>query len=360
MKRFVLVVILLFGLAFIIIQAAKEKIGRDLRQPIVETQLSPTPTIVVDPNQKTTTSVYVPYWALNDTENTTEYDTYIYFGITPNGRGIATEEGYRRVDNFLSLVPDGKKKLLTLRMVDSDINADILKDKNVQQRIINQTVSYALQHDFDGVVLDLEMSAIPFASLITQITNFNKTLSDTVKSKNLSFTMTLYGDTFYRVRPFDVKELSKNTDTFMLMAYDFHKSRSNPGPNFPLRGSEKYGYDMTKLADDIVGYTEPQNVSVIFGMFGYDWQVDDIGKATAHGEPLTYEQIETKFLNDCSFKGCKITRDPLSTETTITYMDEYGQKHIVWFEDSTSVAEKQKYLRSRGITNFSFWAYSYF
>jgi spore germination protein YaaH len=360
MKRFILVVLLLFLLAIVIVQAAKEKIGRDLRQPIAETKLSPTPTIAIDPNQNIVTSVYVPYWALDDAENTTLYDQYIYFGITPNRQGIAQEEGFSRVNKFNELVPGGKATYLALRMVDSEVNADILKDTKVQERIIAQTIAYAKKNNFDGIVLDLEMSAIPFDSLITQINEFTKEIATATKSQNLKFTMTLYGDTFYRVRPFDVNSLSQSTDSFMLMAYDFHKSRSNPGPNFPLKGNEKYGYDMTMLAQDISIYTAPENVTVIFGMFGYDWEVDDKGKATASGVPLTYEQIQAKFLNGCDFTDCQIERDTLSSETSISYIDENNQRHIVWFEDMESVNQKQEYLRTRGISNFSFWAYSYF
>lgn len=360
MKRFIFVVLLLFLLGYIVLQAAKDKVGRDLRQPIAETKLTPTPTIVINPNQTSTTSVYVPYWSLIDDENTIMYDSYIYFGITPNRRGIAQEEGYSRVGSFNELVPSGKETHLALRMVDSEVNADILKDQAAQKRIITQTINFAKANNFDGIVLDLEMSAIPFDSLVDQITAFSSTLAKEVKANNLSYAMTLYGDTFYRVRPFDVKELTKSTDSFMLMAYDFHKSRSNPGPNFPLRGNDTFGYDMTKLADDISTYTAPENVHVIFGMFGYDWEVDNDGKATAQGKPLTYEQIQEKFLNGCDFSPCEIKRDQVSSETKISYTDESGQKHIVWFEDMKSVEEKQKYLRSRGIVQYSFWAYSYF
>lgn len=360
MKRFIVVVALLFALGFIILQAAKEKVGRDLRQPIAETELSPTPTIVINPHQKVVTSVYVPYWALEDHENQTVYDQYIYFGITPNRQGIAMDDGYQRVDQFNQLVPSGKKRYLALRMVDSETNAAILKSTAIQQRIISQTITYAQINDFDGIVLDLEMSAIPFESLVDQISLFTKDLSKATKAKKLHFSMTLYGDTFYRLRPFDVKELAKNTDTFMLMAYDFHKSRSNPGPNFPLQGKETYGYDMTELANDIANYTQPENVSVIFGMFGYDWKVDSSGNAVAQGEPLTYEEIQANFLTSCKYEPCEIKRDKKSSETTVDYIDNTGQRHIVWFEDPISVQEKQTYLQSRGITNFSFWAYSYF
>ncbi len=359
MKRFIAVVLLLFALGFVVIQAARVKIGKDLAQPVSETVLSPTPSIPINPNQKTVTSVFVPYWAIGD-EIYTGYDQYLYFGITPNAKGIAQEDGARRIDDFKEKVPSGKNMLLVLRMVDSETNADILKDKNAQARIIDQSISFARQNGFSGVVLDLEMSAIPFDSLVNQISTFSNAFATKTKSANLTFTMALYGDTFYRLRPFDVKALSEANNNFMLMAYDFHKSRSNPGPNFPLQGKETYGYDMTKLADDILQYSPSKNVTIIFGMFGYDWEVDNSGKAVSQGDPLTYKEIEEKFLNTCNYTDCKIKRDQQSSETKITYTDAQGQKHIVWFEDMTSVRQKQQYLRTRGITSFSFWAYSYF
>jgi spore germination protein len=99
---------------------------------------------------------------------------------------------------------------------------------------------------------------------------------------------------------------------------------------------------------------------VIFGLFGYDWTVDSQGNAIGQAQALTDLQIQHKFLDNCSFKDCQITRDPTSSETVIHYTDESGQKHVVWFDDSQSVATKEQYLKKRGIGNFAFWANSYF
>jgi spore germination protein YaaH len=55
-----------------------------------------------------------------------------------------------------------------------------------------------------------------------------------------------------------------------------------------------------------------------------------------------------------------ITRDPKSAETKITYTDADKKQHVVWFEDMESVAAKEAYLKTRGISKVSFWAYSYF
>lgn len=361
MRDFVLIAVGLIIIVFGSVHLLKEKVAHDLAQPITLSKPSPTPTYTIDKNATVTTSVFVPYWAFDgDPQQSELYDQYIYFGITPDANGIEQEAGSARVELFLEVVPDGKEKLLALRMVDSETNAAVLKDTALQQKIIKQTSAFAREHGFNGIVLDLEISALPFESLVNQITQFTKTLGQEARVNDLTFSMTMYGDAFYRVRPFAVKELAQEVDQMLLMAYDFHKSRGNPGPNFPLAGEDKYGYDYANLSNDFLGAMPPEKISVVFGMFGYDWEVDNDGKATAYGEPLTYLQIKRKFLDNCPYTNCVITRDAVSSETKITYTDEEGDNHIVWFEDNESAKAKQEYLKQRGITNFSYWAYSYY
>ncbi|MGI8419683.1 MAG: glycosyl hydrolase family 18 protein [Candidatus Levyibacteriota bacterium] len=360
MKRFLFVCLILVLGGFELVQVAKNKIRHDIAQPINEPALTPTPTLTIDRDGKTNTSLFVPYWTVKDLSDGT-FDSYIYFGLKPSSHGIDTSEaGAQQVDDFISAVPQDKTKLLTLRMVDQDANNAILKDKKLQQKIISQTISFTKDHGFSGVVLDLEISGLPFDSLVTQISNFTHDLATQTKAQHLQFELTLYGDTFYRVRPFDVKNLAKDADNVMIMAYDFNKSRSNPGPNFPLSGQETYGYDMGKMADDFLQVVPNQKLHVIFGLYGYDWPVDNSGNATGQGSPLTDAQIQNKFLHDCKFSACQIKRDPVSAETVIHYTDDTNQKHVVWFEDMQSVATKEKVLKQKGIGNFSFWANSYF
>lgn len=360
MKRFIAFILIVLVCAFLFLRVIKAKVGHDIAQPIVEPVLTPTPTIVIDHSQRASTALFVPYWAVKYLSSK-EYDNYIYFGITATKNGIdATESGTKNVKTFVDTVPKGKSKLLTLRMVKSETNAAILQDRKLQQQIISQTVAFAKANGFSGIVLDLEMSGLPFDSLVDQITVFTKELSKQTKTGQLQFDLTLYGDTFYRLRPFDVKHLAPTADMILLMAYDFHKSRSNPGPNFPLSGQDVYGYDMGKMADDFLQVIPNKKLNVVFGLFGYDWTVDDKGKAISQGEPLTDLQIQSKFLNGCMFQACQVKRDSVSAETVIHYTDKNNQKHIVWFEDIGSVVSKQQALRKKGIVNFSFWANSYF
>jgi len=360
MKRFLIVLLIIAVSVFILLRVIRSQVSHDLAQPVNAPAMPPTPTVVIDRLHSIQTSLFVPSWTL-DSMSDNAYDQYIYFGVLPTSGGyIATGSGEQDITTFTSFVPQGKHTLLALEMENTDVNGDILQSTNAQKRLIAQTLSLAKENGFSGVVLDLEMGGIPFSSLIDEINSFTKNFDEQANAQQLKFDVTLYGDTFYRLRPFDVKTIASHSDMVMIMAYDFNKARSNPGPNFPLSGQSVYGYDMGKMMDDFLQAVPNQKLDVIFGLFGYDWPVDNKGNGIGQGVALTDLQIQNKFLNNCQFKDCQIKRDPLSGETEIHYTDANNQKHIVWFEDMQSVTTKEQYLQKRGIGNFSFWANSYF
>jgi len=306
------------------------------------------------------TSLFVPYWSLSETEPSFEYDTLIYFGIIPGSNGINTEEtGYTLLTRFTQVAAN-RPTFLTLRMLDSKQNFAILENTARQNTLIAETIAAARENGFDGIVLDLEVSALPFDSLIKQISAFNKRFYQEAKESGLYYAVALYGDTFFRIRPFDVKDIAKNSDEIMIMAYDFHKARGDPGPNFPLRGKDRYGYDYASLLEDFMGAVPKEKLTVIFGLFGYDWTVNKEKNMITYGVPLSYNQIAERFITGCRFSSCVQKRDSLSSESFISYTDTNGLEHLVWFEDMDSVAKKQEFLKKQGLSSFSYWAYSYF
>jgi spore germination protein YaaH len=364
MKRVVFLLLVIIGIGFLVVNGIKAKVKHDLDQPFVSTSQSENQKTVkrIPASGNDTTSLFVPYWTLaNSNFNNEVYDAYLYFGITPTKNGINTEDaGYTKLNQFTTAIPEGKKNFLVIRMIESDINTAILKNTATQKKVIDESISLAKEQGFDGVVLDLELSAIPFDSLITQIREFNTLFYNQTKASNLSYGIAIYGDTFYRLRPFDIKAIAQKTDSLYVMAYDFHKSRGNPGPNFPLQGKDTYGYDMAEMSEDFLEFAKAEKITVVFGLFGYDWVVDNKGSATEHGDPLTLNEISSRFLNGCDYTNCEIKRDTASGETQIKYTDEVNVKHVVWFEDMDSVRAKEAFLRSKGINTFSFWANSYF
>lgn len=323
---------------------------------------SPSILPTITSTQRHSKAVFVPYWTFNKTEiRDTEADTFIYFGITVNEKGIdTTEEGYKKIKAFILLTESGKDKILTIRMINSEINAAILKNKALQDKIISESIRLARLNDFNGLLLDFETSSLPLDSVVQNINAFMTSFGKKVKEENLPFYITMYGDAFYRFRPFNIKDLAAKTDGIYIMAYDFHKARGNSGPNFPLKGKEKYGYDYKTMLDDFLNVTSPEKVIVVFGMFGYDWTVDEKGLSRKNAESLSYLELKKKFITSCVFIQCKVNVDEISSETNVTYLDGDKNNHSVWFESPDSMRKKTQLLNSMGIFSTAIWAYSYY
>lgn len=361
-KSFLLLILLaVLGVSFFVFQSIKEKIRDDFTRQLPSV-VSTKPRII--PNRTavaTSESIFVPYWVLSGSQLDLEsFDQVIYFGVAANKDGIdEDDEGFRQLESFTQSA-SSTEKLLTLRMLERDATLAILKDKVVQEKLIAQTFDLVEEHDFSGVVLDLELTALPFDSLVKQISDFTIHFSEEAKSRDVQFAMTVYGDTFYRVRPFDIASLSKHVDSFLIMSYDFHKSGGNPGPNFPLGGKATYGYDFETMLGHFLAYVPPERLGIIYGMYGYDWMVNDEGKATGQGVSMSLLEINNTIVKRCDVLACTIRRDTASSETNIRYKDEDDQMHIVWYEDEVSVEKKEAVARRFGIGTFSFWAYSFF
>lgn len=323
-------------------------------------QLSPTPFEKVTSSNAERESVFVPYWTVGG-EISGDEDRYIYFGVSPTINGInRNEDGFRRMQTFTENVEQGVTTLLTLRMLSQDTNFEILEDPDAQERVIDDTISVAKANGFDGIVLDLELKALPFDSVVDQINGFVSRFYKASKAEGMTFAVATYGDTFYRIRPFDVKTLGENSDEIMIMAYDFHKSGGNPGPNFPLSGKDEYGYDYYEMMDDYLAVVPSEKLTVIFGMFGYNWTVDEKNSPVTNAVSLSFLQGQSRYLQNCNFTDCRSFRDERSGEMTVTYVDNEKNRRIVWFEDEESVERKKELLRERGINSFSYWAYTFY
>lgn len=286
-------------------------------------------------------SVFLPYWIVEDEElDVADYERVIYFGIAPTRENINKEEaGYLGLSTFVSNRPQDKIRYLTLRMIDSDTNLAILKNSKAQDNIIYETIETAIKGEFSGIVLDLELFSIFDDKVPIQINNFVKKFYAQTKQSNLKLVLTIYGDVFYRKRPYDVATLAKNADEIIIMAYDFHKSRGEPGANFPLK-------EFQIMIDEFLVLVPKEKLTVAFGMFGYDWFVDKKGRPIRPAKSLTLNQIHKKFPAAVGEKEWR-------------YRDAEGE-HIIWFEDEKSVGIKSDYLLQKGINKTAFWAYGYY
>lgn len=315
------------------------------------------------------TSVFVPHWSLSESDApfaspkdiNRPIDTAIYFAISTTSSGInKNNAGYENIETFVQRAANTPHTLLTVSMTDDAINDVVLENKAAQKTIVSQAITIAQDHDFDGIILDLEVGGIAATKVNTQILEFTKIASEITKKNGLSFSTTLYGDSFYRSRPYSIELLSPYVDQFYVMAYDLSKLWGTPGPNFPLKGRETFGYDMETMVRDLLKFTTNDKLTIIFGLYGHDWTVDEKKRPFTAAKTLTLAQIQQKFIDSCELKNCLVKRNPYAAETEINYIDTEAHYHIVWYEDSESVAQKIGFLKEYGINSVSYWAYSYY
>ncbi len=307
-------------------------------------------------------SVFVPSWAeVSEGEQFDGYDRVIYFGVSLTRNGVdKTSAEYTSLAKIVSIIPTDKKVWITTKMLDTDTNAAILNNPAGWDNIATDMIDIVKGNGAKGIVLDLEMSALPTDALAKRITEYVTHVHQKLSEREIPLALAIYGDTFFRKRPFDIKALGENSDEIMIMAYDFHKSYGEPGPNFPLRGRDTYGYDFETLVTDYASQVKPEKLTVIFGMYGYDWIVDEKKRPIKPAKALPLGTIRTELIQSCTKKNCVTRRDDQSAETEINYIDEYVNYHIVWFEDDTSVSKKIDFMKQKGIVNTAYWAYGYY
>lgn len=355
----ILIIGLLVFLSFKMYQyfALRQTYYSQIKPTVIPTQ-TPTPTIAQQPLKK---SVFVPYWTdFSQASDLNQYDRLIYFGITPTNDGInQTEPGYTNIPDFIAAAGT-QEKWLTLRMTDSAANVPLLRSQANWQKIAEETAATVQENKFDGLVIDLELSSLVLEDLSENISGFIQTIANAAKDKDIKVGIAMYGDVFYRKRQFDVAKLAKFGDEMLIMAYDLHKASGEPGPNFPLAGADKFGYDFTTMIKEYLQFVPAEKLSVVFGRYGYDWVVDELKRPIKPATSVTDAQVQKKFIDSCSSKNCVVKRDRFAAETEVNYIDDALNYHVVWFEDQESVNRKLEFLKTQGIFSYSYWAYSYF
>lgn len=360
MKKVILIIVIVAAVLFIRSFLSRTSIKEHTSKPVDELSTGKTNeesnNRMVEISER---SLFVPYWNLQNI-NRGGYNKLIYFGISTTEEGINREDqGFANIQEFSSRTTN-TPTLLTLRMLDADTNIAILENPQLQRQLAVEVADVAKEYDFAGVVLDLELSVIPFSNIKDQISSFVTVLDSEFESRSLQFGVALYGDTYFRARPYDVKRIGESADEIFIMAYDFHKSRGEPGPNYPLSKGTVYGYDFKDMITDFSADIEPEKITVIFGMYGYKWTLGKQGMPLKAATSFSLLDAQEMFYPKCNYKSCSVNRDENSAEMKVTYTDTEGYKNEAWFEDKESMLQKSDYLKQQGIGSVSYWVNGYF
>ena len=308
------------------------------------------PTVKMDKKEFVFEDLFIPYWTFD--ENFVLDNNY--------NRAIFFDPDLSHINKFIDQTKDFTyEKYITVK---------VDKYEQMTPELIENAITIVKKNNLNGLALDLEIPIVFTDDNKGQINNFVELFYTTTKQNYRSFSVAMYGDLFYRKRGYDLPFIAEHSDEVLVMAYDFHKAGGEPGPNFQFSGIEKYDYDFKTMVEDYLKYVPANKLNVVFGMYGYDWTVDEKKRPLKPAKALTLNEIKKEFLEKCQWKDCLINRDEQAKETEINYVVPYklendlmGEElHIVWFEDEESVKIKTEYLKEKGIGKISYWAWGYF
>ncbi len=132
------------------------------------------------------------------------------------------------------------------------------------------------------------------------------------------------------------------TDYLFLMAYDQHSAESPPGPVAAQGWFER-------LLEARLQQLDPAHVMVCLGGYGYDWTLGPPNlKKTAQ---VVSFQESLRVAHDSE---APVRFDPDSKNPTVSYQDEDGARHQVWFLDAVTAYNEMQAASGR-VAGFALW-----
>lgn len=191
----------------------------------------------------------------------------------------------------------------------------LLSSPVARRRLVSRLVELARRRGYGGYVLDLEdlseASLRAYPGFVAQVRAALKPI----------------GREVWVTAPFDgegwpLRRLQRASDTLVLMAYDEHYGRGDPGPN---AGQDWFQAELGRRGRTL----EPGKTILALGAYGYDWP---LGAGAAPGAAVTFHEA----LQLAADSGVDVSTDEDSLNPTFRYQDDAGRPHVVWFLDATT------------------------
>ena len=311
---------------------------------------------------------YLPYWSY------TAANPYVpmrwdlltilaWFSVEMDGTGAITNRRGWGGQTTARIVQDahlhGVKVIITITNFTGSEIASIVNSAANRQRAINNCLLLMSEHSADGINIDFEF--VP-ASARNGFVTFMTELKDAVRAaqpNGWEGHVSLAGPAVDWNGAYDYDVLLENTDGIMVMAYGYHWSGSNPGPNSPLESGNLWpGRSISWTVDDYLTHGELENRGkVLIGLpwYGRDWQVANTnvpGVRTGSGGSRTFRVAEPEALS----LG-KNWED--ISKSAYYHRTANNQLYQVWYDDGRAFEAKVAYVDERDLGGIGIWALGY-
>ena len=229
---------------------------------------------------------------------------------------------------------------LTPLVINAGGGSAFLMNAAARARAVSSLAAILKSQPYAGLNIDFELLKTAARS---GLTSFETGLYAQAKAMGKTITVDLIPSHSRRGLhyAYDFAALAKNSTDVILMTYDAHDNTSKPGPIAPLawvqqdvREALSAGVPKDKLVLGIADY-------------GYDWA------GSTKGHTVGLKQAEALLAKEHATLKRNRNGSPHFTYT------KGGTRHIVWYEDSTSVAHKIAYARQLGVKGLALWRAGY-
>jgi uncharacterized protein (TIGR03382 family) len=292
---------------------------------------------------------YWPYWG--DDLDTVAWDQLSHiaiFGVVLESDGSLSGAG-NWTDVAAQAVELGRryevKVHLCLIGFEDEVHADVFPSESRRRRAIQELVELVDTYGADGVNVDIEGLD---NDLKDDFTTFIQELRVEVDELFLATPAVDWSSAY------DYDELAAASDGLFIMAYGYHYSSSDPGPNSPLSGGSPWSDRAIdwSVEDYRDNGTPDDKIIVGLPLYGRNWPSTDNsvpGDATGEGSSVTWVSA----IAQAEQSG---RHWDAVTSTPYTFPDS---THQLWYDDHESLEHKIGWSVDEGLQGVGFWALTY-
>ncbi|KKT55759.1 MAG: hypothetical protein UX08_C0004G0057 [Candidatus Collierbacteria bacterium GW2011_GWB1_45_35] len=265
----------------------------------------------------------------------------------------------------------GQKTILTVTAMDPELIESILENPSNSRTAINSIMEIYKNKNFDDINVDFEYVGKPETTTRSNFITFIRNLKNACRTqnKNCQIDVDIFADTATKDRLWDLVGLSPVVDRFIVMAYDYsRKSSSQAGPVAPLTGKCNHQQSLPCLDQDIISHLSqitkivpPEKIILGIPFYGYEWQTagkDFLANTyPGTGSLASYSRIQSLF-SDSKISSLSA----MWSQTTLSpyLVFEKGEEtHQIYFENSESLKQKIKLVKSANLGGVAIWALGY-
>ena len=215
---------------------------------------------------------------------------------------------------------------------DGQLLARAIADEQNRQALVDSLASFVQQNRFAGVGVDFE--EVPKEAQ-PNLLAFVRQLHEKFSASGLLVVQAVpFADSDWKYADYGAA-----TDYLVLMGYDQHWSRSDPGPV-----AAQDWFEQTLVAR--MRELNPAKTIIAVGNYGYDWS-----DAQQEAKELTFQEA----LVTARESDAKPKFDPTSRTLWFEYDEDDGSHHTVWFLDAVTTFNQMRAASGFKPAGFAIW-----